>query len=61
MGKKLILTAATSIFPWKGANDTALTDVSGFAQTLDYIAIMNYDVWGSWYDRVAFCVPCTYV
>ncbi|KAG2365463.1 hypothetical protein BDR07DRAFT_640344 [Suillus spraguei] len=25
----------------------SLADVSGFAQVLDYITLMNYDVWGS--------------
>lgn len=54
VGKNLILTAATSIFPWKDASGAQLKDVSGFAKTLDWIAIMNYDVWGSWYVEPDF-------
>ena len=48
VGKNLILSASTTVFPWNGAAGTALTDVSGFAQTLDFISIMNYELWGSW-------------
>ena len=52
VGKNLILTAATSIFPWLGPSGDRLTDVSGFAKALDWIAIMNYDIWGSWSSAV---------
>ena len=57
VGKNLILTASASLFPWKDANGEQLKDVSGFAQTLDWVAIMNYDIWGSW------CVlyPCIFI
>ncbi|TBU48668.1 chitinase [Dichomitus squalens] len=48
VGKHLILTAATSVFPWAGPDGNQLSDVSGFAKELDWIAIMNYDVWGPW-------------
>ncbi|KAH9940359.1 chitinase [Epithele typhae] len=48
VGRDLILTSATSIFPWIGPTGDRLTDVSGFADVLDWIAIMNYDLWGSW-------------
>ncbi|KAJ8522162.1 hypothetical protein ONZ45_g1245 [Pleurotus djamor] len=37
-GRSLILTAAVSITPFA-------SDVSAFSEVLDYIAIMNYDVW----------------
>ncbi|KAI0661423.1 chitinase [Cubamyces menziesii] len=57
VGKKLILTAATSVLPWQGPNGSPLTDVSGFAKTLDWIEIMNYDVWGSWSDAVGPNAP----
>ncbi|CDO76031.1 Glycoside Hydrolase Family 18 protein [Trametes cinnabarina] len=58
VGKKLILTAATSLNPWKGPDGTPLTDVSGFAKVLDWIEIMNYDVWGgTWSDTVGPNAP----
>jgi chitinase len=34
-----------------------MADVSGFAAVLDYIAIMNYDVWGSWSATVGPNAP----
>ena len=52
VGKHLILTAATSIFPWVGPNGEQLSNVSGFAKELDWIAIMNYDIWGPWSSTV---------
>lgn len=42
----LTISAATSIEPFMGTNGSPKTDVSGFAKVLDYVAIMNYDVWG---------------
>ncbi|TFY71622.1 hypothetical protein EVG20_g1373 [Dentipellis fragilis] len=48
VGSKLFLTAATSIFPWADASGNSATNLTGFAHVLDYIAIMNYDVWGPW-------------
>ncbi|KAF9227049.1 glycoside hydrolase, partial [Gyrodon lividus] len=33
------------------------TDVTGFAGVLDYIAIMNYDVWGPWSSAVGPNAP----
>lgn len=48
VGARLLLTAATPINPWDGPDGTPLTDVSGFAKVLDYIEIMNYDIWGPW-------------
>lgn len=50
VGSKLILTAATSISPYA-------SDVSGFAKVLDFIAIMNYDIWGSWSPKVGPNAP----
>ncbi|KIJ37307.1 glycoside hydrolase family 18 protein [Sphaerobolus stellatus SS14] len=44
----LILTAATPIHPWNNATIQPLTNVTEFAEVLDWIQIMNYDVWGSW-------------
>ncbi|KAG9311720.1 glycoside hydrolase family 18 protein [Chiua virens] len=43
----LTLSAATSIVPWVDANGSPLTDVSAYAQELDWIEIMNYDVYGT--------------
>ena len=57
VGKDMILTAATSSLPWHGPDGTPLTDVSGFAKVLDYIAIMNYDIWGSWSAAVGPNAP----
>ncbi|OCH91678.1 glycoside hydrolase [Obba rivulosa] len=52
VGKNLIVTAATPLVPWKDASGVSLTNVSAFADVLDWIAIMNYDVWGSWSTSV---------
>ncbi|KAI0344492.1 chitinase [Trametopsis cervina] len=57
VGKDMILTAATSISPWKGADGQPLSDVSGFAKVLDYVAIMNYDIWGPWSPTVGPNAP----
>jgi chitinase len=48
LGYKLILSASTAVLPFVGPDGNPLSDVSGFAKVLDYIEIMNYDVWGSW-------------
>ena len=48
LGNKLILSASTTILPFAGPDGNSLSDVSGFAKALDYIEIMNYDVWGPW-------------
>ncbi|KAF8067860.1 glycoside hydrolase family 18 protein [Lyophyllum atratum] len=44
----LIISAAVGITPFAGPDGTPMTDVSGFANVLDHIAIMSYDIWGSW-------------
>ncbi|KAF5383230.1 hypothetical protein D9615_004978 [Tricholomella constricta] len=44
----LIISAAVGTAPFNGADGTPMTDVSGFAAVLDHIAIMAYDIWGSW-------------
>ncbi|KAI0319002.1 chitinase [Amylostereum chailletii] len=48
VGSRLMLTAPASITPWNDASQQPSTDLSAFANVLDYIAIMNYDIWGSW-------------
>ena len=34
-----------------------MSDVSGFAKVLDWVAVMNYDVWGSWSSSVGPNAP----
>ena len=48
IGAELTLSATASIAPFHDASGNPSTDVSGFAEVLDYISIMNYDIWGSW-------------
>ncbi|KAI0317778.1 chitinase [Amylostereum chailletii] len=50
VGSNLIVTAAASLNTWYDANQSPSADLSGFADVLNYIAVMNYDVWGSWSD-----------
>lgn len=57
VGKALILSAATSIKPFIGANGQPSTNVSAFSKVLNYIAIMNYDIWGSWSNTVGPNAP----
>ncbi|SJL02393.1 related to endochitinase [Armillaria ostoyae] len=57
IGANLTLSAAASIAPFTGSDGTALTDVSEFAEYLDYVAIMNYDIWGSWSATVGPNAP----
>ena len=47
-GRNLTLSAATSINPFPGSDGKPLGNVSDFAKVLDYIEIMNYDIWGPW-------------
>ncbi|KAI5121787.1 hypothetical protein M0805_009779 [Coniferiporia weirii] len=56
-GANLTLSAATSIKPWNGQDGTPLTDVSQFSKVLDFISVMNYDVWGSWSATVGPNAP----
>ncbi|KAI0701967.1 glycoside hydrolase [Cytidiella melzeri] len=53
----LILSAATSILPFNDASGNPSTDVSAFAKVLDYVAIMNYDIFGSWSSAVGPNAP----
>lgn len=57
MGKKLILSAAVGLAPFAGADGNPSEDVSGFAKVLDFIEVMDYDVWGSWSDSVGPNAP----
>ncbi|KZT26865.1 glycoside hydrolase family 18 protein [Neolentinus lepideus HHB14362 ss-1] len=41
------ISAATQVVPFADQNGQPLKDVTPFASVLDWILIMNYDVWGS--------------
>ncbi|KAJ7885186.1 glycoside hydrolase family 18 protein [Mycena olivaceomarginata] len=56
-GKDLVLTAAVGIAPFVGPNQLPMDDVSDFSLVLDRIAIMAYDVWGSWSPSVGPNAP----
>ncbi|KAH7920620.1 glycoside hydrolase family 18 protein [Leucogyrophana mollusca] len=57
IGAKLTLSAAVAVTPFVGPNGSPSTNVSGFAEVLDYIAVMNYDVWGPWSTAVGPNAP----
>ena len=46
-GQSLILTSTVSGALWNGTQTTNDTNVVALAEALDYISIMNYDVFGS--------------
>ncbi|KAL1710387.1 glycoside hydrolase family 18 protein [Schizophyllum commune] len=45
-GSKLLLTAATSIMPYHDSTGNISTNLTAWAEPLDYVALMNYDVFG---------------
>uniref|UniRef100_A0A8H8CJD7 Chitinase n=1 Tax=Psilocybe cubensis TaxID=181762 RepID=A0A8H8CJD7_PSICU len=47
LGPAKIISAAVQHAPWAGADGTTLNDVSAYAESLTYINIMNYSVWGT--------------
>ncbi|KAH8101852.1 glycoside hydrolase [Cristinia sonorae] len=51
------ISAATSVLPFAGPDGNPMSDVSEFAAVLDHVAIMNYDVWGSWSKTVGPNAP----
>ncbi|KAF8624904.1 hypothetical protein AX15_005648, partial [Amanita polypyramis BW_CC] len=51
------LSAAVNLKPFLGSDGQPMTDVSGFSSVLDYLAIMNYDVWGAWTPTVGPNAP----
>ncbi|KAL0569569.1 hypothetical protein V5O48_012391 [Marasmius crinis-equi] len=57
VGKHLILTAATSITPYNDATGSPSSDLSRFANALDFVALMNYDIWGPWSATVGPNAP----
>ncbi|TRM63576.1 glycoside hydrolase family 18 protein [Schizophyllum amplum] len=56
-GATLELSAATAISPFMNADGEPSEDVSAFAEVFDYIAIMNYDLWGTWSTSVGPNAP----
>ncbi|KAJ8583637.1 glycoside hydrolase family 18 protein [Rhizopogon salebrosus TDB-379] len=57
IGVKLTISAAVGLTPFMDASGSPSTDVSGFAEVFDYVALMNYDVWGSWSSSVGPNAP----
>lgn len=57
VGNKMLISAAVSIVTWTGPDGTPLTDVSEYAQVLDYISMMNYDLFGEWTPTVGPNAP----
>ncbi|KAG0696955.1 glycoside hydrolase family 18 protein [Suillus ampliporus] len=57
VGANLTLSAAVVLRPFHDATGNPLTDVTEFAKVLDYVAVMNYDVWGSWSSTVGPNAP----
>ncbi|CAA7260882.1 unnamed protein product [Cyclocybe aegerita] len=57
VGKTLIVTAAVATRPFIGPNGSPLSNIAGFASVLDWIAIMNYDIWGPWSGSVGPNAP----
>ncbi|KIM37879.1 glycoside hydrolase family 18 protein [Hebeloma cylindrosporum] len=47
LGSSKIISAAVGHTPWLGSNGLPLTDVSSFAENLNFIHIMNYSVWAT--------------
>ncbi|KIK41695.1 glycoside hydrolase family 18 protein [Suillus luteus UH-Slu-Lm8-n1] len=46
------LSAATPVKPWNDASGNPSTDLTSFAKVLDYVEIMNYDVYGDTFSKV---------
>ncbi|WVR00132.1 hypothetical protein IAU59_007274 [Kwoniella sp. CBS 9459] len=42
-----LISLATQVWPFADTNGRPMSDVSAFASVIDWILIMNYDVWGS--------------
>jgi chitinase len=57
VGQKLIITAATSNKPFAGVDGNPSASVADFSKVLSYVAIMNYDIWGSWSPSVGPNAP----
>lgn len=42
-----LISSAAQVWPFADANGNPMRDVSAFAAVLDWVLVMNYDVWGS--------------
>ncbi|KAI5475913.1 glycoside hydrolase family 18 protein, partial [Pseudohyphozyma bogoriensis] len=57
LGKKALITAAVASGGIIGSDGQPLSDVSGFADVLDFINVMAYDVTGSWSESTGPNAP----
>ncbi len=57
IGANLTLSAAVYINPFADQDGVPSTNVTTFADYLDYVAIMNYDIWGPWSASVGPNAP----
>lgn len=57
VGKNLILSAATATVPFMNTDGSPSASVAGFSTVLDFIALMNYDIWGPWSPTVGPNAP----
>ena len=51
------ITAAATTVPFADASGNPLEDASDFAYVLDWILLMNYDVWGGKYILFHVVIP----
>ncbi|OCH93947.1 glycoside hydrolase [Obba rivulosa] len=56
-GQNLTVSAAVGLTPFAGSDGSPMTNVSAFADVLDFVEMMNYDVWGSWSTSVGPNAP----
>lgn len=56
-GQNMTISTATSIVPFTSPDGTPTADVSPFAAVLDYVTLMDYDVWGTWSPAVGPNAP----
>ncbi|THH31014.1 hypothetical protein EUX98_g3199 [Antrodiella citrinella] len=55
--QNLTISASASITPFANSTALPMTNVSAFAEPLDYVTIMNFDQWGSWSPSVGPNAP----
>lgn len=58
-GKNMTISAASSIVPFASPTPEGIpsSDVAGFADVLDYLTVMGYDIWGPWSPSVGPNAP----
>jgi chitinase len=61
-GANLTLTAAGSLFPWYDTAGASYTngELAGFADVLDYVMVMAYDIYGAWASTGGPNAPLAY-